>query len=72
MLASAALSAQIVEPIIQTFAGADYTFQGEGKPAVKSSLGSPTDVSVASSGNLLITDQLQFREIGRASCRERV
>jgi len=39
-------------PIIQTFAGTDYTFQSDGQPAVNAAFGQLRDVALDSAGNL--------------------
>jgi uncharacterized protein (TIGR03437 family) len=49
-------AATVSGPIIQTFAGADFTFQSEGQNAASAPLGQPQDVAVDTAGNLYIAD----------------
>jgi hypothetical protein len=47
------LNAQVgPQSIIRTFAGADWTFQGDGKPAVDAPIGEASDVTLDAAGNL--------------------
>ena len=58
LLLPAVLSAQkpVSGPIIQTYAGADFTFQSEGLPAVNAPLGLLQDVNLDAAGNIYIAD----------------
>jgi hypothetical protein len=46
--------AAAASPIIQTYAGTDFTFQSEGQSAVKTPLGNVADVTVDNAGNFYI------------------
>lgn len=48
-------------PIIQTFAGTDWTFQADGQQAVNAPLGGITDLTFDPAGNLYISDNLNYQ-----------
>src|SRR5579864_1312162 len=48
-------------PIIQTYAGTDWTFQADGQPALKAPLGSINDLTFDAAGNLYIADALNYQ-----------
>jgi sugar lactone lactonase YvrE len=48
-------------PIIQTFAGTDWTFQADGQSALNAPIGSTTDLTFDPAGNLYITDNLNYQ-----------
>jgi len=48
-------------PIIQTYAGTDWTFQADGQPALNAPIGATTDLTFDSAGNLYITDNLNYQ-----------
>ena len=56
-----ALQAQVAGPVIRTLAGADWTFQADGKPAVSASIGQASGVAVDAAGNVYIADVLNFQ-----------
>ncbi len=58
---STTLFAQTAGPIVQTFAGTDFTFQSEGQSATVAPLGRLSGVDLDPSGNLLIADQEGYR-----------
>ena len=53
------IGAQPLPPqrIIQTFAGADFTFQGDGKPAITAPVGQMDGVAVDAAGNIYAADK---------------
>ncbi|HYL78843.1 MAG TPA: hypothetical protein VEU96_31930 [Bryobacteraceae bacterium] len=48
-------------PIIQTYAGTDWTFQADGQLASNAPLGATTGLASDSAGNLYITDNLNYQ-----------
>ena len=48
-------------PIIQTYAGTDWTFQADGQLASNAPLGATTGLAFDSAGNLYITDNLNYQ-----------
>jgi hypothetical protein len=58
VLSASILAAQqpVSGPIIQTFAGADFTFQSENRPAISAPFGNPQDVNVDAAGNIYFVD----------------
>jgi len=58
LLSATILAAQqpVSGPIIQTFAGADFTFQSENRPAISAPFGNPQDVNVDAAGNIYFVD----------------
>jgi hypothetical protein len=55
--------AAAASPIIQTYAGTDFTFQSEGQPAVKTPLGNVADVTVDNAGNFYIAQGSQVYRV---------
>ncbi len=53
------IAAQTLPPqrIIQTFAGADFTFQGDGKPAITAPVGQMDGIGLDAAGNILAADR---------------
>src|ERR1051325_9551625 len=48
-------------PIIQTYAGADWTFQADGKPAINAPFGDVNALALDSLGNLYIADGQNYQ-----------
>jgi uncharacterized protein (TIGR03437 family) len=44
------------DPIIRTYAGADWTFRADGRPALAAPIGTAADVAVDAQGNIYIAD----------------
>ena len=65
LLSTTILTAQkpVSGPIIQTYAGADFTFQSEGQPAVNAPFGQPQDVNLDAAGNTYLAD-VYFHVLG--------
>ncbi len=58
------LSAQATRtagPIIQTYAGADWTFQGDGKSALNAAFGGADGIARDSAGNLYLADSQNYQ-----------